>query len=239
MSNYIVNEATNVESKTNITNLSITTTKFTFNVKSGSSITFKNIPYGTEYVVTENSGEYTAVIDYEDDYKTIDSRFDDVTVAITNTLEKATIKIRKVDESGDPIRGAEFAIYETYNDAVAQTNPVTYALSNISTDGTVFEFSNLKINKAYYFVEVTPPPGYVRITDPITIRTGADGTINSMDVENTPQIKMPETGVSFMIHPSVIGACAIILAALALIIYRRRLQGAAVYTDDKGRYKRK
>lgn len=239
MADYIVNEAKNVESKKDITGLTISTTGFSFNVKNGSTITFKNIPYGTKYTVSERAGNYRSTVTYDDSQKSIDYRGANDTVSITNKLEAAAIRIRKVDDKNELISGAQFAIYETYNDAVAKTNAVDYAVVEVNTAGTVFTFSKLKVNTDYYFVELTPPPGYIKLTEPQKITTGNDGTLNQVDIPNTPQIEMPETGVSFMIHPSLIGASAIALAALALINYRRRLQKAAVYTNEKGRYKHK
>lgn len=49
-------------------------------------------------------------------------------------------------------------------------------------------------------------------------------------------INMPETGVSPTVNFAVIGVSAVVLAVIALLIYKRRLQNAAVYTDEKRRH---
>ena len=73
----------------------------------------------------------------------------------------------------------------------------------------------------------------------LTVTTGAKQTTVTKTAENPKiEIVMPETGgTPFLIDFSMIGVFAVGLAVAALIIYKRKLQSEAVYTDEKGRYK--
>jgi len=62
----------------------------------------------------------------------------------------------------------------------------------------------------------------------------ADSTVHSLNVRNTyTYINMPGTGVSPVINFTVIGVSALALAVIALLIYKKRLQKAAVKNDER------
>ena len=65
----------------------------------------------------------------------------------------------------------------------------------------------------------------------------ADDNIKELTVTNTyTYINMPETGVSPIVNFAVIGVSAVVLAVIALLIYKRRLQTAEIYTDERRRH---
>jgi len=221
----------------------------TFEVTDGTVVTFTQIPYGTTYVVNEDAGDYQSVISYGDQNKKIDSSGDTDTVSITNTKtlpDVAAIVIKKIDNYNNAVTGAEFRLYQTQADANTAFNTVKNhgSVSNgtapsKNTNGDVFTFENLTPNTTYYIVETVVPEGYQGMTRYLTVTTGAKQTTVTKTAENPKiEIVMPETGgTPFLIDFSMIGVFAVGLAAAALIIYKRKLQSEAVYTDEKGRYK--
>ena len=229
--------------------LSLNLPRVTFEVTDGTVVTFTQIPYGTTYVVNENAGDYQSVISYGDQNKSIDSSGDTDTVSITNTKtlpDVAAIVIKKIDNYNNAVTGAEFRLYQTQADANTAFNTVKNhgSVSNgtapsKNTNGDVFTFENLTPNTTYYIVETVVPEGYQGMTRYLTVTTGAKQTTVTKTAENPKiEIVMPETGgTPFLIDFSMIGVFAVGLAAAALIIYKRKLQSEAVYTDEKGRYK--
>lgn len=64
----------------------------------------------------------------------------------------------------------------------------------------------------------------------------ADDTDDGLTVTNTyTTIVMPETGVIPFVNLAVIGVSAVALAVIALLIYKKKLQSAEVYTDERRR----
>lgn len=237
LSDYLISESVNVASKTKITDFAITANGFTFTVTDESSITFQNIPYGTTYTVRESAGEYTSSIVYEDEYKLINDEGDGASVNITNTKtlpDVAKIKVIKVDNYNNPVEGASFAIYSNRDDAVAM-NSNTVADATLSVNGNEFTFGNLTPNTTYYIAEIETPDNYIGLSEPLEVTTDGKETTKEVRAVNTQiEIVMPETGASWMLHPAVFGAIVLTLSALALMIYRKKLQKVAAYTDDNG-----
>ncbi len=214
-----------------------------FTVTNNSSVTVTNIPYGTTYNVSEESGDYTMSVSWGDNNKIIDKNGASDTAAITNTKnapEIATIVIQKFNNYNSPLAGAEFKIYASRADAVAKNNnTVPGAVYSKNAEGTVFTFEKLTPNTTYYIAETVVPDGHIGISAPLEVTTGARGSTKTVRAENTQiEIVMPETGgTPFLIDFSVIGVLALGLAAAALVIYKRKLQSETLYTEEKGRYK--
>ncbi len=226
-----------------VTNLSLANLPtITFQITHNATVTINNIPYGTTYAVREQANGYEQTIDYNDPGKVIDDvpaaaagdRPD--TVTITNRKDAARIVLTKKNDRSTAISGAEFAIYANRTDAVAKNNNrVDYATYSKNNEGTVFTFGKLKPNTTYYIAETTTPKGHTGLTEPLTITTGEANTEVTQDVINPViEIVMPETGVlPSPLNMTVIGLSVIGIAALALILYRRKLQTEAAYTDEK------
>ena len=213
--------------------------KMSFSVNNGSSVNISDIVYGTSYTITETSSdEYTTTVN-ESNTNTVSGTIDEnnksFTAAFVNTAKPVLIKIVKKDGKGNLLPGAEFAIYASKTDADAKTNPVVDAETN--TQGTEFTFSGLEPNRVYWIVETKIPAGHFGVTEPIQVRTGAFGTTNERIVDNPIMIEMPATGgTPFVINFAATGLFVMMLAVGAMLIYKKRLQKAAVKTDKKGRY---
>jgi len=145
--------------------------KYTTLSEDENSALFENLPYGT-YYVQETEAPVGFAID--DELKqiivssgTVDGTTNVVTYAFADDKDKTKVKLIKVDQAGNSLLGATFALYE---DGVA-TAIDTATLS----DKNEKEFDNLEFGKEYYFVETVVPNGYVG---------GAVDTANStLDVE--------------------------------------------------------
>ena len=240
LGNYIKDAATNVQSQKKISDLVITAGQITFKVQNGSEIVFKNIPYGTSYNVTETAdNDYDSNVSFGDNAKLIDKNGASDTVTITNTKKQpqiTSIVVTKVSSSdGNPrITGAVFALYDTEAHARAGGND---GKIDPAVNGAVYTFNNLQFNTTYYLLEVSPPSGYTIKNEITPITTNNSAAAKNVTVENDLiPIVMPETGgVPFTVNLTFLGILAMSLAGAALIIYKRKLQKAAVNTDQKGR----
>lgn len=215
--------------------------KMSFSVKNGSSVNISDIVYGTSYTITETSSdEYTTTVNGSNTNTvsgTIDENNKSFTAAFVNTAKPVLIKIVKKDGKGNLLPGAEFAIYASETDADAKTNPVVDAETN--TQGTEFTFSGLEPNRVYWIVETKIPAGHFGVTEPIQVRTGAFGTTTERIVDNPIMIEMPATGGKpFVINFAATGLFIMMLAAGAMLIYKKRLNKQSIKIDEKGRYKK-
>lgn len=218
-----------------VTDLSDELPNIAFTVKDKAVVTISNIPYGTTYVITEEAGQYTGTITYSDDDKIINQEDEDV-VQLVNTLEAASIVLTKKNNYSVTVPGAEFAIYLNESDAKAKNNNVvSTAEYEKNREGTVFTFSKLTPDTTYYIAEIKVPDGVIGLKKPLAVTTGGAGSTESVDVVNPIiEIVMPETGASILIHPALVGGAMIVLAAAALMIYRKKLQKAAADAERKG-----
>ena len=233
LSGYLTQDKITVSGQ--VTNLAISLPTITFTVTNGSSVTISNIPYGTNYEVSEEAGDYTQTIDYSDNGKIINAPATaSDSVAITNTREDVKIILTKKNDRKTIISGAQFAIYDNLADAKAKnTNTVSGAVYEVNPDGTIFTFSRLKANTTYYIAETVTPPGHKDI-EAFPITTDAAGSTKKKDVFNPViDIQMPETGVlPDPLNMTVVGLSIIGIAAIAFFFYRRKLQTEAIYTDS-------
>lgn len=233
LSGYLTQDKITVSGQ--VTNLAISLPTITFTVTNGSSVTISNIPYGTNYEVSEEAGDYTQTIDYSDNGKIINAPATaSDSVAITNTREDVKIVLTKKNDRGTIISGAAFAIYENKADADAKNGyTVSGAVYEVNPDGTIFTFSRLKANTTYYIAETVTPPGHKEI-EPFAIQTGAAGTTKEQDVINPIiEIEMPDTGVlPAPLNMTVVGLSIIGIAAIAFFFYHRKLRSGAIYTDN-------
>jgi len=129
-----------------------------------------NLPYGTYYVQ-----EITAPHGYILDSKPSDGITIKKTAAhgtITMTNEKYTagsITVKKEDEDGKPLAGAEFML----------SGP---KIDKKTTDNSgVAEFTGLEAGK-YFIIEKTAPKGYGRYDGTVTVEIKADGTATVDDL---------------------------------------------------------
>ena len=161
-----------------------------------------------------------------------------VELDVTNTPIKTGIIITKRSSTGNrpAIPGAEFELYATMGDAQNRRNKIATAAK--SQNGTVFTFSDLDINTTYYVYESKVPSGYTSESRITAVTTGSSANAVEITVYNRPvDIVMPETGgLPAPVSLTFVGILAMSLAGAAMLIYKKKLQKAAVNTNGKGRH---
>lgn len=132
--------------------------------------TIDNLLYGT-YYVKEISAPQGYILDSEPSAGiTIKKTAAHGTITMTN--EKYTvgsITIKKVDENGNPLAGAEFTLFGPKTDKKTTDN------------NGVAEFTGLEAGK-YSIIEKTAPKGYGRYDGTVTVGIKADGTATVDDL---------------------------------------------------------
>ena len=132
--------------------------------------TIDNLLYGT-YYVKEISAPQGYILDSEPSAGiTIKKIAAHGTITMTN--EKYTvgsITIKKVDENGNPLAGAEFTLFGPKTDKKTTDN------------NGVAEFTGLEAGK-YSIIEKTAPKGYGRYDGTVTVEIKADGTATVDDL---------------------------------------------------------
>lgn len=146
------------------------------------------------------------------------------------------ITVTKVDESGNPLAGAEFNIYK--NDATGtplqfvKVSDGNYKLALDDEDGagaTVAVDADGKLvltgldEGTYYIKETLAPEGYSLVEDPkeVTITAAEEHVSVAINFENTKLGSLPSTGgIGTTIF--TIGGCAIMIIAAALFFASRR-----------------
>lgn len=132
--------------------------------------TIDNLLYGTYYVK-----EITAPQGYVLDSKpsagiTIKKTAAHGTITMTNEKYTAgSITVKKVDENGNPLAGAEFTLF----------GPKTY--KKTTGENGVAEFTGLEAGK-YSIIEKTAPKGYGGYDGTVTVEIKADGTATVDDL---------------------------------------------------------
>lgn len=203
-----------------------------------------NIPYGTTATVTEkdtfDTAKYEKVNDLSTGREVIDSPSQSVTLRNSKKPEVVTtsIEVTKKSSGGNkpPIPGAEFELYGSINDLMLRQNQVVAGVK--SRDGTKFTFSGLELNHTYYLYEATVPAGFKEPFSRMTeVHTNDSAEVKKVEIFNDPVIiKMPETGAqNTPMNLTFVGIFVIALSGAAMIIYKRKLQRAAVNTEDRGR----
>lgn len=136
-----------------------------------------NLPYGTYYVKEITAPQGYILDSNPSDGITIKKTAAHGTITMTN--EKYTsgaITIKKVDEDGKPLAGAEFMLFGPKTDKKTTDN------------NGVAEFTGLEAGK-YSIIEKTAPKGYGRYDGTVTVEIKADGTAT---VDDLPK------GISFV-----------------------------------------
>lgn len=128
------------------------------------------LPYGT-YYVKEITAPQGYILDSEpSDGITIKKTAAHGTITMTNEKYTAgAITIKKVDENGKPLKGAEFTLF----------GPKTY--KKTTDNNGVAEFTGLEAGK-YSIIEKTAPKGYGGYDGTVTVEIKADGTATVNDL---------------------------------------------------------
>ena len=141
----------------------------TFSTVNG-SWTSSPIEYGT-YYVKEIAAPQGYILDSKhSDGITIKKTAAHGTITMTNEKYTAgSITVKKVDENGNPLAGAEFML----------SGPK--AEKKTTDNSGVEEFTGLEAGK-YYIIEKTAPKGYGRYDGTVTVEIKADGTATVDDL---------------------------------------------------------
>lgn len=132
--------------------------------------TIDNLLYGT-YYVKEITAPQGYILDSEPSAEiTIKKTAAHGTITMTNEKYTAgSITVKKVDENGNPLAGAEFML----------SGPK--AEKKTTGNSGVAEFTGLEAGK-YYIIEKTAPKGYGRYDGTVTVEIKADGTATVDDL---------------------------------------------------------
>ena len=132
--------------------------------------TIDNLLYGT-YYVKEITAPQWYILDSEPSAEiTIKKTAAHGTITMTNEKYTAgSITVKKVDENGNPLAGAEFML----------SGPK--AEKKTTDNSGVAEFTGLEAGK-YYIIEKTAPKGYGRYDGTVTVEIKADGTATVDDL---------------------------------------------------------
>ncbi|MGN0243354.1 MAG: SpaA isopeptide-forming pilin-related protein [Lachnospiraceae bacterium] len=145
---------------------------------------------------------------------------------IVNEKQEGNIQIAKLDERGQPITGsaAVFVLYDQNKDPLTvkriadgyyQVSEDEDAITEMETNiySGLLEVAGLPWNDQHYLVEMTPPTGYIRETEPIQFYllydeitgtvyydTNGDGVADTLQVENvksTGQVQITKVDTEY------------------------------------------
>ncbi len=111
------------------------------------------------------------------------------TVIVPETMEDIDLLIKKVDEKGNPLAGAEFTVYSDKECTVPIMDGMT------GSDGTLL-FTDITIKTYYYIVETKVPEGYEGDTEMYEIYTNdfSEGHLIYLEIVNKKIPQLPNTG---------------------------------------------
>ena len=169
---------------------------------------------------------------------------------VKNTLETAALTItKKIDVEAEEDMTFTFEVTfrnvagHDLTNGTSVTKTVTATIPAGELTATCDPIVGIPVNTVYTVNEVNIPEGYILATR----GTDLTGTVSkngvSVTVENNKQlieVIMPQTGaVPFVLNFTEIGIFVMSFAGVAVLIYRRKLQVAAVNKGGKGRYMKK
>ena len=165
-------------------------------------LTFSNLPLGN-YYYAETASLPSYVFDSSLKAFSISEGGQVVRVTATNTRASGGIRITKTDDSGNPLPGVTFTLYDSGQ------NPITTGQSDSSG---VITFTGLSLGN-YYVAETATLPGYVLDSSifPVTIsENGQTITLSatnsrasgSIHIAKTDDSGNPLSGVTFSLYDS-------------------------------------
>lgn len=132
-----------------------------------------DIPYYLEevaasegYVLNENN-IHEFMIKSSDDSKNITRTFE-------NSIIKANLELLKLDQNDNPVKGAEFTVYDS------EDNEVT---TGTTDENGVIKFGGLVYGN-YYYIETKAPEGYVKDNNKHNFTINENGVVLKETVEN-------------------------------------------------------
>ena len=145
----------------------------------------------TEY--SYRAVESSAPENYEVSYETGSGK-----AAITNTLKPGSITIKKLDQDGNPLLGAEFEVAGGFLDSAEKSKYVT-------PDGkSVAELTGLAVGNAYEIQETKAPDGCDSLEGKFVFAIDSEGHVDSPDAlagecQREPGYYVSEDGLSLIV----------------------------------------
>ncbi|WP_208423111.1 SpaA isopeptide-forming pilin-related protein [Latilactobacillus fragifolii] len=120
----------------------------------------------------------------------------------TNNLNKGQLKLAKVDENGNPVKGAEFTLTDNDGHKVTAT-----------TDDKGYAMFDLVANKTYALDETKTPAGYSGSFHQAGLSIKADGEVINLKAVNTKNKTLIKTG-----SQKSIGGLLMVVGLILLVI---------------------
>lgn len=140
----------------------------------------------------------------------LDGEPDDSNEVYVGFPKKGSLTVKKVDENGEPLAGAEFTL----------TGPGGYEEAKTSEANGEIAFDDLELG-SYTLVETKAPIGYRLLTGEISIEINEDDLHITKTVENSLQgWEIPKTGGIGSL--GFLGAGFMLMAGAGWFVYRRR-----------------
>ncbi|WP_066891757.1 SpaA isopeptide-forming pilin-related protein [Clostridium nigeriense] len=140
-------------------------------------VTFTNVPYGNyqvkETIAPEGYNLSEEVLKVSVDKEETGLLYEAGT--ITNTKIRANIKIKKLDQDGNKVTGAEFTLYNN-DDEVIETS--------VTNEDGIALFKDIVYGE-YYIKETKTPEGYIGSDEKIEVSVKENNLVYLYEVENT------------------------------------------------------
>ena len=141
----------------------------------------------------------------------------DITINYSNTVQSVEVtndytkvSFLKIDENGNPLAGAEFALYK--KDDTTGTPIATWVST---TEPKVFE--KLAVGD-YYIIEIKAPQGYMLYGKPIEFTVTNSPDTVEVSAVNTPMTYVPTGGIGDLPF-SLFGICIIGISAIGIALF--------------------
>lgn len=175
---------------------------------------FENVPYGTQFTITETVGDYIVSVKYDctdadDTAKNVSNQETEnggqitvdgnITVTFTNTLKEVPLKVVKIDQSGKPLAGASF------EGDLIEGGSITTSITGSGDDAEAVIINDEAVPLGEYTItETEAPAGYLPLEGDIVITiadnaAGTDIDVSAMIGETEIDIRHikrdPDTGL--------------------------------------------
>lgn len=140
-------------------------------------VTFTNVPYGNyqvkETIAPEGYNLSEEVLKVSVDKEETGLLYEAGT--ITNTKIRANIKIKKLDQDGNKVIGAEFALYNSADEVIE---------TSVTNEDGIALFKDIVYGE-YYIKEIKTPEGYIGSDEKIEVSVKENNLVYLYEVENT------------------------------------------------------
>ncbi|MGI6117212.1 MAG: BspA family leucine-rich repeat surface protein [Bilifractor sp.] len=208
-----------------------------FYLRGGESVTFRDIPVGVTYRITEEGENNSNTASYKVEGTAVEKESDAVThthldlttaaetvdqgengaVTFTNTKpDTASLQIKKTGADGESLSGAEFTV--RLGDKLIET-------METKEDGTTDVLDGLEVGKMYTVSETKAPDGYMyAVPQSFTVAAEQAGTTITLTFTDKKLAELPDSGgsgrnLAVMI---ILTGCAMACACLYILLADRK-----------------